>query len=476
MNIGNDTFLNYSEHIWSRNGELVSLSVLYSISDEKQLMGQLIRITLAVFTFSWIVALIIAIWVSGVFTTPITTLNNSLQTYLDKGFFPKLNYSGEKEITFLFSTFQGLTEKILEEEAHIRNQMEEISLLNQYNENLMESMQSGLLVVDGEGIAEFCNGFFLDALGLERTEVLDNQVLGYLNEHLFKRAENLDDLIDRKIIPGFLVADQDIDRKKTYSLRITPVYNHDILEKVLFVLEDTTEVDRIWEENLLIDRVSSLSMLSAGMGHEINNPLASMQSHLDFLEAVEKDTEKLDSLRWMREGVERITSIVANTADLMRPSNLQKTDDPGRIIAETLDLLQGRKNKDGIDFSMVNSIEGVTLHIPEDLFKQLVLNLILNAKQACSPGCEISVIMVPDDGRYVSLYIKDNGKGIPAKMLPRVFDPFFSYDKGSEGSGLGLSICFGIVNRFGGTIELQNRKTGGIEVRVRLRIYENTDR
>jgi signal transduction histidine kinase len=476
VSIGNDTFLNYSEHIWSRNGELVSLSVLYSISDEKQLMGQLIRITLAVFTFSWIIALIIAIWVSGVFTTPITTLNDSLQTYLDSGFFPKLKYSGEKEIKFLFSTFQGLTEKILEEEAHIRNQMEEISLLNQYNENLMESMHSGLLVVDGEGVAEFCNGFFLAALGLERSEILDNEVLGYLNEHLIKKAENLNDLIDRKIIPSFLVADQDIDRKKTYSLRITPVYSHDLLEKVLFVLEDTTEVDRIWEENLLIDRVSSLSVLSAGMGHEINNPLASMQSHLDFLEAVEKDTEKLDSLRWMREGVERITSIVANTADLMRPSNLQETDDPGKIITETIDLLQGRKNKDGIKFSMVNSIEGTTLHIPEDLFKQLVLNLILNAKQACSPGCEIAVIMVPDDERYISLFIKDNGKGIPAKVLPRVFDPFFSYDKGSEGSGLGLSICFGIVNRFGGTIELQNRKTGGTKVRVRLRIYENTDR
>jgi signal transduction histidine kinase len=269
---------------------------------------------------------------------------------------------------------------------------------------------------------------------------------------------------------------------------------------------DNTERERMRALLMQSEKLASIGLLSAGIAHEINNPLAYVANnlavlHRDFqglmgiLDAYEKSlstlpadaarqietlAEELDLpyvrgnlervLSRTREGVQRVTSIVQGLRSLARTDRPQMEDAHlPELVEMALELIRERLRRRGI--SVVQDYgPGLKLRCVPTQIGQVMLNLLTNAMQAIEgsnrgAGGRIRIgarVIGPE----VQIEIEDNGSGIDPKNLEQIFDPFFTTKPVGEGTGLGLAITHGIVTGHGGRIEVQSRVGEGTCFRV----------
>ncbi|MGE5756217.1 MAG: PAS domain S-box protein [Planctomycetaceae bacterium] len=276
-------------------------------------------------------------------------------------------------------------------------------------------------------------------------------------------------------------------------------------------IRDQTERHRMRAMLAQSEKLASIGLLSAGVAHEINNPLAYVGNNLAVLErdmkgvcamialyesaheALEQAAPdvkaKVDELRdeidWdyiranldrmlarTRDGIRRVATIVSNLRGLARTSPPKM--EPAQIadLFETAhEMIRGRLRSRHIELVVEHGELPRVVCVPSQI-SQVILNLLINACQA------IESTGRPDGGRIrfstrlegdsVVLSIADNGCGIPPESIPRLFDPFFTTKSVGEGTGLGLSISHGIISGHGGRIEVESRANEGTEFRVHL--------
>jgi signal transduction histidine kinase len=255
------------------------------------------------------------------------------------------------------------------------------------------------------------------------------------------------------------------------------------------------------------EKLASLGQLAAGVAHEINNPVAFVSNNLAVLkremdsvckvleqyrqglrkvdaataEALKRAEEESDlpyteehrgrQFRASQEGLGRVSEIVRNLCDFARLNQAEREQfDLNAGLRSTLEMLVHEKKKRMIevetDFGDLPLVEGYPGKI-----NQVLLNLILNALQACQRNGVIRVATYRDPGG-VCVEVRDNGCGISPEDRPRLFDPFFTTKPVGQGTGLGLSISFGIIRDHGGTIEVESTLGAGSIFRVRLPIAQ----
>ncbi len=276
-------------------------------------------------------------------------------------------------------------------------------------------------------------------------------------------------------------------------------------------IRDQTERQRMRAMLVQSEKLASIGLLSAGVAHEINNPLAYVGNNLavlerDFkgvlammeqyeqahtrLEEVEPEllrkiedlSEDLDwpyvrtnlerMLTRTREGVQRVANIVQNLRGLARtsPPKLEAVLIPD-LIAPALEMIQGRIRRQGVEVVQEHQAPRRVMCVAPQI-SQVVLNLLVNAIQAIEAsgreqGGRIEVKTRPV-GDYYVIEIADDGCGIDPESLPKLFDPFFTTKPVGEGTGLGLSISHGIVTGHGGKIEVESTPGQGTRFRVLL--------
>ncbi|NUP08554.1 MAG: PAS domain S-box protein [Polyangiaceae bacterium] len=246
---------------------------------------------------------------------------------------------------------------------------------------------------------------------------------------------------------------------------------------VIAFARDVTERSRVAEQLKRADRLASLGTLSAGVAHEINNPLTFMTLGIEIL-AKRLNIAKLDedernsmlsTLAELRRGAERVAEVVRDLRTFSR------ADEHG---SEPVDLRMVIESAERMVDHRARHLATVAIDVPDLPFvranasrlEQVIVNLLLNACQAFdeeSPRNRIDVRGgLLDDGR-VFVDVSDNGPGISDEILPRIFDPFFTTKRVGEGTGLGLAICHGIVAGFGGELSVDTT-VGGTTFRMVL--------
>ncbi len=220
------------------------------------------------------------------------------------------------------------------------------------------------------------------------------------------------------------------------------------------------------------ERLASVGRLSAGLAHEIGNPLAALIGMQDLL--IDGDLpvdERRDFLLRMRRETERIHGILGDLLQFARPSNGaggQGTE--GNVpdaVSDTLALLAPQKALRELDLRTELADELPTVVISREQLVQVLLNLLLNAADACPDGAAITVRARAADGRVV-LEVEDNGPGVLNDMKPRLFEPFVTSKGVGRGTGLGLAVCRGLVESAGGTIALDETYEDGARFVVTL--------
>jgi len=266
--------------------------------------------------------------------------------------------------------------------------------------------------------------------------------------------------------------------ERELETRSFPLRNGGAVVGTGVVLTDRTEARRTERRLQLAARLEAMGSLTAGIAHEVNNPLAFVGSNLSHLEKLTAELTRPEILsklpqevRWLAEdgpeavgdageGVRRIASLVQRLRNFAR-------DDPQGVTPERLELQEvanaaltmARVNVSGN--AIVTRYEScpVVEAIENDLV-QIALNLLLNAIQANNDDPHIDLEVLPwEDG--AALRVLDRGPGIPDDVLPHVFDPFFTTKPPGQGTGLGLSLSYDLALRHGGRLEGENRPDGG---------------
>ncbi len=220
------------------------------------------------------------------------------------------------------------------------------------------------------------------------------------------------------------------------------------------------------------ERLASVGQLAAGLAHEIGNPITAMQGMQDLILDGGLDAEQqLDFTRRMRSETERISRIIRDLLAFARPRQgpgvRVKHGNVEAAINETVTLVSPQPLLRNIDLAVdvVVGLPEVTLDHGQ--LTQVLLNLVLNAASACKDGGRIE-IRAERSGEQVRLVVQDDGPGVPGDLVDRLFEPFVTSKDVGEGTGLGLSVCRGLVEAAGGSIALDTDYDAGARFVVLL--------
>ncbi len=246
-------------------------------------------------------------------------------------------------------------------------------------------------------------------------------------------------------------------------------------ERVVHVALRDVTVQKEMERQLAIhERLSSVGLLTAGVAHEINNPLEGIGNYLTLLARPSLGAdERARYLELVQHGFQRIGDIVRDLLRFARPRNESGRAELGGAVERALKLLRYTEHFRGIEVERSGFDQPIEVVGDAGRLEQLVFNLLLNASQALADSRQPARIWIrarevresAAGARAVELCIEDSGPGISPEHLEHLFDPFFTT---RGGTGLGLSISYGIARTHGGTLSAENRAEGGARFVVRL--------
>jgi PAS domain S-box-containing protein len=458
---------------------------IYLVAFRSQLAEQVyIRSVLLTYMTAFLITLAASLFLATGFTSlavsPFTRLAHWLHRYMDTGEMGKLDIRSHDEIGFLAGTFHEMVSTLISEKNVISDQLDQISLLNAYNEGVMNAIPAGIIVAGSDGSIEFCNEYFAALVGAEVSALKGAKLRDVMAQSFTLRsgrpAGDAFGLEGDAVVEGL-----QRNGANGHSLHFTAKGSSIGLagsrRGSLIVLEDVTAAERFWARLSVADRVTSLGILSAGMAHEINNPLGTILSHVNYLKAVEKERDKLDSISWIESETNRIAAIIRRIRVYSAPGVRRDTHaDLNRVARETVEVLRFTLGRKKLSLTMDLAAEVENVVCPADELKQVVLNILLNASEACADEGTICLRTSRDpEGRAV-LSVADDGVGIDPSDIGSIFDPFFTTKLATQGNGLGLSICYAIVKRAGGDIRVSSTPGKGTKVEVSLRVHERPHR
>ena len=230
------------------------------------------------------------------------------------------------------------------------------------------------------------------------------------------------------------------------------------------------------EELIQSKKLASLGILTAGVAHELTNPLNNIsmiaQNFAEYHDILSEDIKR-DLMNQVDGEAKRIGDIVRNLLDFSKPKegNFMETD-INETIKKALPLVQNMLDISNIDLKLSLQPETARVFVDEHQIQQVFVNLIVNAVQAMSSGGTLYISSCAGEKNDTAkVEIRDTGKGIPAEYLPHIFDPFFS-TKGVSGTGLGLSVSYGIIKNHQGTIKVGSEVGVGTTFTIELPAYK----
>jgi len=244
-------------------------------------------------------------------------------------------------------------------------------------------------------------------------------------------------------------------------------------------LEETLEEKKAMEQQLIRSgRLHALGELTAGLAHEIKNPLASLKGSAEIIGSeIEEESPKRKMVEIHKKELDRLNSLLERFLEFARPAHLDvKQVNICEIIDQTMVLLESQPRKEQVKLSWRKPAEPLRMNGDKEKITQVLFNLFLNAiqnstqKQQVDIRCGHTSRMKKE---YIYVEIQDQGPGIPKHVMEKIFDPFFTTK--DKGSGLGLSIASRIVDEHGGFIEVESPACGGALFRILFKSQRSHD-
>ncbi|NPV42611.1 MAG: transporter substrate-binding domain-containing protein [Firmicutes bacterium] len=345
-------------------------------------------------------------------------------------------------------------------------QKKQLENADRFKEEILNGVLSGIITVDRCGNITFINSRGLDIFELKKENMLGQNINKTILADFFDQ-EKIANVMER----GSYYRNQEVNvthggTAKTFNCNIYPLRESENITGAIINFRDITQEKKLKAELARKDKIQALGLMVAGFAHEIRNPLTSIKTFIDLLPY--KLNNRVFREKFMEivpKEINRLTSLIT---DLLEYSKPRKPNREVIKVKEILDsiyhLLQKQIGDKSVNF-MVNVDENAYIYADKHQIKQVFINLILNSLEAIPHAGLIKVTTKCVNG-LTEIIIEDNGKGIPQEHLDKVMDPFFTTKK--DGTGLGLFICYQIVQENGGNINIESQIDTGTKVTIKL--------
>jgi len=351
--------------------------------------------------------------------------------------------------------------------TELETKLNEINLLKEFNENIIENLNLGIVVLSKLNIIRSWNNFMEIKFNTPRDDAINKKALTILGPHLWKKIH-----IKKNRVSSLNNEEIKISEKElTFDIYISPLKN--TIGKIIgtiIVFEDVTEKIFIQNQLTVSEKMASLGLLSAGIAHEINTPLTGISSFCQFILDNPKNSENIELISKIQEQVLRANEITKTLLNFSRQKGEQPTEiNLNKIIDESIYLLSHKLKKKHIklnrEYNLKSKIYGFSTRL-----QQLFINLLINASDSIANSNGIITIRGKEDNKNISIKIIDNGIGIDQDYIKKIFDPFFTTKAPEKGTGLGLSITYNIVKEHYGDIEVKSNLKKGTTFTIILPI------
>jgi hypothetical protein len=337
----------------------------------------------------------------------------------------------------------------------------EIDRMRAFNENILESLDDGLLVVDLNDRVVRWNPAVAQLYGLSHADV---------------DGKPLDEVFDAPFVEAIRAARRDTPDGATLSriplpargardgdtlivnAAVVPLRSADGAEVAtvgtIVIVEDITARVQMEEQLRISEKMASIGLLAAGVAHEVNTPLTGISSYTQMLlDGADPQDPRTRLLEKIERQTFRAAKIVNGLLTLSRPASSDRASiDLNIVINDVLGLLEHQLEIHRIRVRRDLSETPVMVLGQEQKLQQVFLNLFMNARDAMPKGGWLSVSTRGEAGRVIA-EVADTGSGIPSEYMARIYDPFFTTKAIGQGTGLGLSITYGIVREHDGGID-----------------------
>jgi len=343
----------------------------------------------------------------------------------------------------------------------LRMKADELQRLRDFSENILESLNDGLIVVNRENrvvrwnrrLEELYGTRHEDAVGRQLHDVFDPTV----NELLASASRESAEGAAFYRIP--LARRREGGRRLLVNLATTPLRDADgAIAGTIIVIEDISSRVQLEEQLQISEKMASIGLLAAGVAHEVNTPLTGISSYTQMLlQNAAPDDPSTRVLETIERQTFRAAKIVNGLLNLARPAQVDAGPvDLHAVINDVLSLLEHQLRNGRIQVRKELAASSPVVQAIEYKLQQVFLNLFMNARDAMSRGGWLTIATSTSADGTAVVEVSDTGSGIPVDQLSRIYDPFFTTKDIGKGTGLGLSITYGIVQEHNGTITCES--------------------
>ncbi|HET7186002.1 MAG TPA: ATP-binding protein [Terriglobales bacterium] len=349
--------------------------------------------------------------------------------------------------------------------ASLEQKVSEYERLKDFNENIVESISVGVFAVDLDDRVEFWNSQMEVMYALPRWQALGKKLTevfpaGFLEEFYRVRTNpGIHNLYKYRL-------NTPAGETRMTNIAIAPLVTKkfNVIGRLVLV-DDITERIELESQLSQAEKMSSIGLLAAGVAHEVNTPLAVISSYAQMLsKQLQGDEQRSSLLEKITKQTFRASEIVNNLLNFSRTSGTEFGEvDLNKVIRETLNLLEHQLKTARVKVQAEMCEKLPTIQGNSGKLQQVFLNLFLNAKDAMPDGGTLEVRTA--NGNGVNVTVSDTGSGIAQEHIDRIYDPFFTTKNtphdGRRGTGLGLSVTYGIIQEHAGKIRVESRMGSG---------------
>jgi signal transduction histidine kinase len=364
-----------------------------------------------------------------------------------------------------------VTTKINRLGRQMRDVKEVFSALKENLDQIMANLQDGLVLFTRDARAILVSAAVERFLRRPRSEMLGHNVGEFLNDQSQLGRTVLDAFESRRGL-----SQREIETEDGHRVQVSLDFIEESGEIMgaLLTLRDAESVRRIEDEIELSHRLSAIGRLASGVGHEVKNPINAIVVHLEVLrqKLQQADPDTRRHMDVIGNEIQRLDRVVQMLVDFTRPVELRLQDcDLNGLVGEVSSLAAPEAERHGVQIQLALPNESVPVRVDVDLFKQALLNVVLNGVQAMPRGGELRVMVDSDEARREAhVRVRDEGGGIAPEIRDKIYNLYFTTKK--SGTGIGLAMTYKVMQLHHGSVSFESFEGQGTVFNLTLPLAE----